>query len=189
MNSIMRAAVAVMAMALLTGFICGVANASQTTEGQVVSVKDWVLTVGTASNESIAFSPYWVREGTSSMPGRPARTILPALEAGETVRVTWTLDEREHRNRIDNIEVISPREGTTKAVVGRRAANELVVRVPEKPGTVTMNTKFVQVEGKWVPDPEVSRRILSFKEGAKVTIDWAWDKEGRKRIVAITEGW
>jgi|GEM_PF-2348058 len=173
-----------LAVATLIG---AAALASQTIEGQVVKADNWVLTVRTQAGETVTLSPKWVQEGSSWQPARPARTILPALEAGEMVRVSWSVDEKEHRNRIETIEVISPLSGTLKGTVVRSAANELVVKPIEKPGTVTLNTKFVQVEGKWVPDPQISRVIQTLKAGDKVTVEWAWDQEGRKRIIAVSD--
>ncbi len=217
-----RTLLAALAVVLL---IAGMALASQTVEGQVVKVDNWVLTVRTQAGETLELSPRWVQEGKSWLPARPARTILPALEAGEMVRVSWTMDEKENRRRIDSIEVTSPREGTLKETVVRATASELVVKAtmtqeeaqeayvttgwahqlssipknggtrdgvriaptPEKPGTVTLNTKYVQVEGKWVPDPQISRLIASLKAGDKLTVQWAWDQEGRKRIIAVSD--
>jgi len=113
--------------------------------------------------------------------------MLPALEAGETVRITWTMDTKENRRRIDTIEVTSPLQRNSRGTVVSRSASELVIRPVEKPGAVTRNMRPVQVEGKWVPDPQISRIVLGLKAGDKATINWAWDKEGRKRILAISD--
>lgn len=168
-------------------FAWSVALASQVVDGQVVKVDKWVLTVRTQSGETLELCPRWVQEGGSWQPARPARTILPALEAGEMVRVSWTMDERENRRRIDTIEVTSAREGTLKGTVVSATASELVVKPIEKPGTVRLNTRWVQIEGKWVPDPQISRVISSLRAGDKLTVRWAWDEEGRKRIVAVSD--
>lgn len=181
--------VTAIAVALLVGIVGGIVCAAQVSEGQVVVVADWVLTIKTQSGESVAFTPRWVQENKAWLPGRPVRNFLAALEPGETVRVTWTADEKENRRRIDTIEVTSALRGTTKGIVVRTAANELVIKPQEKPGTVTFNTKFVQVDGKWVPDPDISPGLLALKPGAKITVNWEWDKEGRKRIHAVREGW
>lgn len=178
---LMRIVVLTVILVMVGGMVC----ASEVSEGQVVSVSNRILTVRVASGEAMAFSPTWTKERGSWVPTRPARTILPALEAGETVRVTWTMDAKESRRRIDTIEVTSPIQRNSRGTVVSRSRSELVIRPLEKPGTVTMNTKMVQVEDKCVPDPEISRMIQSLKAGDKATINWAWDKEGRKRILGV----
>ena len=175
---------AVVTMLLL--FVAGLACANEVTEGTVVSVANWLLTIKPQSGENVAFSPRWVQERGKWMPARPARTMLPALEAGETVRITWTMDTRENRRRIDSIEITSPIARSSRGTIVTRSANELVIRPLEKPGTVTLDTKWVQIEGKWVPDPQISRALQSLKPGDKATINWAWDQEGRKRILEIS---
>lgn len=177
---------------LFAVLILGAASSAafaEVTEGQVVSVKDWTLSVRTESNATLSFDPRWVQEGSSWLPARPARTILPALESGEYVRVTWTMDNAENRSRIDSIEVISALEGTLKGVVASSAASQLVVRPVEKPGTVTLNPNWVQINGKWVPEPGISDKLCNLPAGTKVTVRWAWDKEGRKRVTEVTTGW
>lgn len=189
---LMRIAVLAVLLVMVGGTVC----ASEVAEGQVVSVGNCVLgtgvihqvlTIRTQSNEQMEFAPRLVHEGDSWLAARPARTMLPALEAGETVRITWTMDTKENRRRIDTIEVTSPLERNSRGAVVSRSASELVIRPVEKPGAVTLNTKWVQVQGKWLPDPEISRIILGLKAGDKATINWAWDKEGRKRILAISD--
>jgi len=113
--------------------------------------------------------------------------MLPALEAGETVRIGWTMDTRENRRRIDAIEVTSPLARSSRGIVVSRSASELVIRPLEKPGSVTLNTRYVQVEGKWVPDPQVSRLLQTLRIGDRITVSWAWGSEGRKRINAISD--
>ena len=177
---------------LVTVFILGTASSAllaDVTEGQVVSVQSWTLNLRTSANESLSFSPRWVKEGESWLPARPARTILPALEPGEYVRVTWTMDNAENRRRIDSIEVISALEGTLKGTVSSASNSQLVVRPVEKPGTVTLNPRWVQINGKWVPEPSIAEQLRDLPANTKVTVKWAWDPEGRKRINSIALGW
>lgn len=183
----MKTLVTIAILSVLLGLVAGVVCASEVVEGQVVSVASWVLTIKPASGEAMAFSPKFVQEGTSWQPARPVRTILPALEAGENVRITWTMDTRENRRRIESIEVTSPLARSSRGTVVSRSAIELVIHPVGKEGKVTLNMRPVQVEGKWVPDPQISRLVQSLKVGDKLTINWAWDNEGRKRIVSISD--
>lgn len=189
MKTIFRSAIIVLAVVCVACGIAAAALASETSVGQVSSVEKWTLTVRTDAGQTLALNPRWVKTGNSWNPARPALTILPALEAGERIRVTWSVDNEEgKRNRIDSIEVISAREGVTKGVVVSRSAQQLVIRVPEKPGTVTLNPRWVQINGKWVPDPEMARKLEGLKESSRVTVQWQWDEEGRKRIVGLSAG-
>lgn len=171
----------------LTALLCMLTSAAwaNQSEGQVLGVKDWTLTIKTASGEELSFNPYWVKEGNSFQPGKPSRTVLPALEQGERLRVTWTADEREKRRRIDGIDILSPKDGRTQGVVISASKTELVIRPKEKTGRVTLNTKYVQVEGKWVPDPAISETLAKLTKEARVEVKWHWDQEGRKRIDGI----
>lgn len=179
--------VRILILSLLLAMLAGVVCAGEVAEGQVVKVANWVLTIRTASGESMAFSPRFVQERGSWGPARPAKTMLPALEAGETVRIEWTMDTRENRRRIDAIEVTSPLTRSSRGTVVSRSAIELVIHPREKEGTVTLNMRPVQVDGKWVPDPEISRLVQSLNVGDVITVTWVWDNEGRKRILAISD--
>lgn len=153
-------------------------------EGQVIAVQEWVLYTRT-TNEPMSFSPYWTFDGKVYVPSLPARTVLPALESGERVAVTWTLDEREGRRRIDSIEILSPREGTTKGTVVSSSVSQLVIRPKDEPGTVTLNPQMKKVENRWVPDQEIANKLRTLTKGSRVTVQWRWDDEGRKRIVGL----
>jgi len=171
---------------------CGLAAAawcSEVSEGQVVMVQEWTLYIRTANGLPLSFVPYWVKEGTAWVSARPVRTMLPALESGEVVKVTWTLDTREGCRRIDGIQVISPLEGTTKGTVVSSSATQLVIRPKDEPGTVTLNPRIVKIGEKWMPDPEISSKLRSLKPKDRVTVRWAWDNEGHKRIASLTPSW
>lgn len=169
-------------LVMLAGAVC----LGEVSEGQVVKVANWVLTIKTSDGESLAFSPRFVQERGSWQPARPARTMLPALEAGETVKITWTMDTRENRRRIDDIEVTSPLARSSRGLVVSRSAIELVIHPNGKEGTVTLNMRPVQIDGKWVPDPQISKLVQSLRIGDRLTVNWAWDNEGRKRITEIS---
>ncbi|MDO8682724.1 MAG: hypothetical protein Q7N50_04510 [Armatimonadota bacterium] len=176
----------------IISIIFGVAAASlasEVSEGQVVVVQDWVLFVRTASGEPLSFTPYWVNNGTAWVPSGPGKITLPALESGEMVRVTWSLEEREGRRRIDAIEVISSPEGATKGIVWTSGPGQLVIRPKDEPGTVTMNPPYVRIENRWVPDPEIANKLRMLERGTRVTVEWRWDNEGRKRITGLAIGW
>ena len=158
----------------------------RTAEGMVIAVQEWTLFIRTASGEPMSFVPYWVLVEKSWTPALPARTVLPALESGERVKVMWTLDEREGGcRRIDSIGILSPREGTTRGMVMSASTSQLVIRPKDEPGTVTFNVQSRQVEGRWVPDPDALRILRTLGKGARVTVQWRWDDEGRKRIVKL----
>lgn len=159
--------------------------AGQRSEGQVVVVQDWVLYTRTTT-EPMSFAPYWAFDGKVYTPSLPARTVLPALESGERVAVNWTLDEREGRRRIDSIEVLSDREGTTKGTVVSSSLSALVIRPRDEPGTVTLNPQLKKVENRWVSDPEIANKLRTLTKNSLVTVQWRWDNEGRKRIVGLT---
>jgi len=163
--------------------------ASESTEGIVVSVEKWTLQIRSANGDMLSFNPYWKLQGKVSTPSRPALTMLPALEFGELVRVTWTQDTKEDRKRIDSIEVLSAHEGTTKGTVVTAKSDQLVINPKDKPGAVTLNPSYVRVDKKFVPDPAIARKLAQLKPGAQVTVQWAWDKEDRKRVMGITNGW
>lgn len=181
MNALFRAA----GLMLLLILVAGGVWSAEITEGQVIRVDRLVLTVKAVSGELLTFSPRFVSEHGHWVPARPARTIIPALESGEAVRIVWEIDTRENRRRIIDIDVTSPREGTSRGTVVQRNAWSLVIRVAEKPGTVTLNTKWVRVDGKWVPDSSISKAIQALKTGDRLTVRWAWDQEGRKRILSV----
>jgi hypothetical protein len=170
--------------------LVGVSSAvwSETSSGQVVVVQDWTLYIRTALNKPLSFNPYWVYTGGSWVPVGPGKNYLPALESGEQVTVNWTMDT-EGRRRINSIAINSALTGTTKGVVVYTSATQLTIRPKDEPGTVTLHTKWIQIEGRWVPDPEISRKLLALTRGNRVTVGWAWDPEGRKRITGLTTGW
>lgn len=169
--------------------IVGTAAASQVTEGQVVAVNDWTLFIRTEGNEPVSFNPYWTIINRSSVPSKPAQTILPALESGEIVRVSWTMDQVEGRRRIDGIQIVSSLTGTTRGTVASVSSSQLVIRPKDEPGTIRLNNKYVQVERKFVLDPIIVAQLAQLKKGDRITVGWAWDNEGRKRITKIAPGW
>jgi hypothetical protein len=53
-----------------------------------------------------------------------------------------------------------------------------------------MNPRYVQVEGRWVPEPAIASKLATLAKGTKVTVNWSWEGgEGRKRITGFTIGW
>ena len=169
---------------------CGISSAawsadSRSSEGQVVVVQEWNLFIRTASGEPLSFTPYRVFDGNAWGPSLPGKTVLPALESGEMVKVMWTLDEREGRRRIDSIQINSPIEGVLRGIAVSSSPVQLVVRPKDEPGTVTLNTNYVQIEKRWVPDPAIARKLANLPKNAKVTVAWKWDQEGRKRIMRL----
>ncbi|MDI6828301.1 MAG: hypothetical protein QME62_07450 [Armatimonadota bacterium] len=165
---IVMLAVGVLACGMLTE-----ASASIVSEGMVITVQEWTLYIRTPDNKPLSFNPYYVFNGTKWVPTGPAKNVFPCLESGERVRVTWTQDI----------------EGTTCGIVVSSTRTQLVIRPKDEPGTVTMNPRFVLIEGKWVPDPVIANKLATLAPKSKVTVRWFWDKEGRKRIAAIDIGW
>jgi hypothetical protein len=161
---------------------------SQTTEGQVVTVQENVLYVRTTAGEPMSFAPYFVFNGSSYVAAKPADTVLPALESGEWVKVMWTLDTREGWRRIDGISILRTTSGTTVGKVVSTSTTQLVIRPKDEPGTVTLNPSYVKRENRSVPDPEIARKLASLTKNAVVTVGWAWDQEGRKRITSLVLG-
>lgn len=189
MKVVFRSAIILLAVAAIVLGIAGAATANQVTVGQVVAVQDWTLYVRTSSGEPVSFNPYWEMKERSAVVVGIAKNVLPALASGEVVRVTWTMDEREGRRRIDAIEVISPIQGITKGIVANLGPNQLTIRPKDEPGTVVINPAMVQIERKWVPDPKVVQKLAAIKPGTRVTVSWYWDREGRKRIADVAVGW
>ncbi|MDH7480875.1 MAG: hypothetical protein QHH26_02715 [Armatimonadota bacterium] len=183
-----RQIVILLAMTMLMCVILAEAGASVVSEGMVITVQEWTLYIRTPDNKPLSFNPYYVFNGTNWVPSGPAKTVFPCLESGERVRVTWTMDV-EGKRRVDAIQIISALEGTTSGVVVSSSRNQLVIRPKDEPGTVTMNPRFVLIEGKWVPDPVIVNKLVTLTPKTKVTVRWFWDKEGRKRIAALDIGW
>ncbi len=180
-----------MILALMVVCIVGAvlpAWSSQTAEGQVVVVQENTLYIRTSTGEPLSFNPYFVNNGQTWVIAKPAATILPALESGEWVKIEWTMDEREHRRRIDGIQILRTTTGTTTGTVVSSVASQLVIRPKDEPGTVTLNPNFVQREGRWVADPNIAPKLVGLAKGTVVTVGWAWDQEGRKRITSLTIG-
>lgn len=173
---------ATLAMAALAGAV-----SAEVSEGQVVVVTDWVLYIRTATNEPVSFYPYYV-PGTAQ-PALPSRTVLPALESGEVVRVTWTLDTRDGKRRINRIEILSPLVGVTKGYVNGWSGSYLIIRAKDEPGTVTLNPQLVKSGTRWISDPVIVRKLTALRLRLQVTVTWAWDSEGRKRITGLVLGW
>jgi hypothetical protein len=82
--------------------------------------------------------------------------------------------------------VISAPNGVLKGTVVSASASQLVVKPNDAPGTVTLNPMWIQRDGKWVPDPEYASRVEQLKPKARVTVQWQWNEEARKRINSIT---
>ncbi len=152
-------------------------------------MSDWTLYIRNSNYEPLSFNPYWVQQGTVWVASRPALTVFPAFESDEMVCVTWTMDERKGRRRVDAIEIVSSKEGTMKAVVASASTTQLVACPKDEPGSVTLNPRYVQVERRWVPEPAIATKLVQLKAGARVTVRWAWDAEGRKRITGLVLGW
>lgn len=189
MRSMIVCGVLLAAVLAAVGGMVVAQGAGGTVEGQVLLVQENTLFIRNQAGEPFAFNPMFVQEGNRMAPSRPARTILPALESGEVVSVVWFMDEREEVRRIREIHVVSALEGTTKARVFAVSPGQLVIRPKDEPGTVTLNTRFVQREGKSIPDPAISERMAGLQKGAKVTVRWQWDNEGRKRILGLEPKW
>jgi hypothetical protein len=186
MKGFMKAAIVLLFVAMV---VCGAAaQASQVTDGQVLVVQDGTLFVRTSSGEAMSFNPYWVQKEGRWIPTGPAVNVFPALESGEIVRVTWTLDN-EGRRRVDAIQVISEQQGITKGVVASSVRTQLTIRPKDEPGMVTMNPNMVQVERRWIPDPRIADKLAALRPNTRVTVSWSWDKEGRKRITDVVVGW
>jgi len=92
------------------------AASAESAVGTVLNVEKWTLTIRTEGGKTVEINPYLVKTGSTWVPRKPAAELLAALEAGERVDVTWTLDtsEKQPRNRIDVIAIVSPSEGVTK---------------------------------------------------------------------------
>lgn len=190
MRTLSRLAIlAVVATCIVCGTMLPAWSAqSQSSEGQVVVVQDMTLFVRTSSGEPMSFNPYYVFDGRSYVASRPANTVLPALESGEYVRVAWTWDDREGRRRIDGIQILRSTIGTTIGYVVSSASSQLVIRPKDEAGTVTLNPNYVKRENKYVVDPGIAARLASLTKNSIVTIGWAWDQEGRKRITSLVVG-
>lgn len=190
MKSLLKSTIVLLIIASIVCTVAATAWAAQvTSEVRVYAVADWTLYGRTASGEPLSFNPYYAQSGTTYAPAGPAKLFFPAVESGETARITWTMDA-EGRRRVDAITITSALTGVARGVVYSSASTQLVIRPKDEPGTVTMNPKYVQVEGRWVPEPAVASKLATLAKGTKVTVNWSWEGgEGRKRITGITIGW
>lgn len=187
MKKLLRFAVAPFVVVCILGIMLP-AWSSQFTECQIVTIQENTLFARTVTGEARSFAPYWISSAGAWVMAKPANTILPALESGEWVKIAWTLDTREGCRRIDGITILRATTGTTVGRVVSASATQLVIMPKDKPGTVTLNTRYVIRAGKSVPDPEIAGRLALLTRNAVVTVGWAWDAEGRKRITSLALG-
>ncbi len=189
MRATLRIAVILLVAAAVMCWVVLPALSQQIAQGKVVSIKQSVLTIKPASGPEVSFSPRWVKEGAGWQPSRPVRNYLAALEPGEEVRITWTMDEKENRRRMESLEIAGPREGTTKGIVVSATDSQVILRPREQDRAILLNTTWIKQGDKWIPDPAIAPRLAKLAKETKITLTWRWDDEGRKRITSVVEGW
>ena len=153
---------------------------SGTTKGTVLKTGE-TLTVKTDAGEEATFFVHWKRKGEKWVREEMADIALKkAMRPGIPMTVKWSVGE-EGRKYIDKLSATGTITGT---VVEPREKGILLVNVDGIDGPMRFVSRWINPEGKWIPDPKEVELIASVPTGAKVSV--SYELEEHFRINTLT---
>jgi len=177
-------AVAVLALvAGMTGQPAFAADETGVTTGKVVASGE-KLTVKPAKGEEVTFwvkyaqkNDKWIREPLVDI------ALTKTLRKGMPVTVNWSIGE-QGRKYIDKLIANGTVGGT---VIEPRERGILLVKVEGIEGSMRFVSRWINPEGKWIPDPKEVEMIARVPTGAKVTVTYELEEHLRINDLKVVE--
>ena len=177
------ACAALMALGAVAAQPAFAADEASVTTGKVVASGE-KLTVKPAEGDQITFWVKWIQKKEKWIREPLVDIALrKTLRKGVTVTVNWSIGEM-NRKYIDKLIA----EGTiTGTVVEPRKKGILLVAVEGIDGPMRFVSRWINPEGKWIPDPKEVEMIAAVPTGAKVSVTYELEEHLRINELKVVE--